>query len=144
MEEGLRENTCRKKVTVVGMIGYFIYQLIMIPAPVETLRMNDLSNQRFESDIRKNPETLTKKVKDYIFKFSDVLGKGSFSTVYKGYHQITHTTVAIKVVELKKINTTSLNELLKSEIEILQNVNHPNILHCYDVYFSASNCYIIT
>lgn len=30
-----------------------------------------------------------KKIQNYIFKFSDVLGQGNFSKVYKAFHEIT-------------------------------------------------------
>ncbi len=30
-----------------------------------------------------------KKIQNYIFKFSDLLGQGNFSKVYKAHHEIT-------------------------------------------------------
>jgi hypothetical protein len=30
-----------------------------------------------------------KKIQNYIFKFSDLLGQGNFSKVYRAYHEIT-------------------------------------------------------
>ena len=47
---------------------------------------------------------------------NDVIGKGSFSTVYRGRHQSTHQVVAIKVIELKKMQSSALTELLNSEV----------------------------
>ena len=32
-----------------------------------------------------------KKIQNYIFKFSDLLGQGNFSKVYKAHHEITST-----------------------------------------------------
>jgi len=37
-----------------------------------------------------------------------------------------------------------LEELLFSEIEILKELNHPNVLRCSEVFTSNRNCYIIT
>ena len=34
-------------------------------------------------------EPICKKIQNYIFKFSDILGKGNFSKVYKAHHEIT-------------------------------------------------------
>lgn len=34
-------------------------------------------------------EPICKKIQNYIFKFSDMLGKGNFSKVYKAHHEIT-------------------------------------------------------
>ncbi len=40
----------------------------------------------------KNQEKpLCKKIQNYIFKFSDKLGQGNFSSAYKGHHEITST-----------------------------------------------------
>jgi hypothetical protein len=32
---------------------------------------------------------ICKKIQNYIFKFSDMLGQGNFSKVYKAHHEIT-------------------------------------------------------
>jgi hypothetical protein len=34
-------------------------------------------------------EPICKKIQNYIFKFTDMLGKGNFSKVYKAHHEIT-------------------------------------------------------
>ena len=36
-----------------------------------------------------NNEPVCKKIQNYIFKFSDLLGQGNFSKVYKAHHEIT-------------------------------------------------------
>lgn len=59
---------------------------------------------------------VTKKVQNYYFNLNDVLGRGSFSTVYKGVEERTEEVVAVKVVELNKIESSILRELLYSEI----------------------------
>lgn len=42
------------------------------------------------------------------------------------------------------MRTSALRDLLKSEIEILKIVRHPNCLQCLDIFSSNSNCYIVT
>ena len=32
-----------------------------------------------------------KKIQDYVYRFCDFIGKGNFSKVFKGYHDITGT-----------------------------------------------------
>lgn len=42
------------------------------------------------------------------------------------------------------MHSSLLRDLLHSEIEILKRLWHPNILKCYEVFFSANHCYIVT
>lgn len=55
-----------------------------------------------ESPVSGN-KNITKKVQNYYFNLNDVLGRGSFSTVYKGIQEKTEDVVAVKVIELHKI-----------------------------------------
>lgn len=62
-----------------------------------------------------------KKIQNYIFKFSDLLGQGNFSKVYRAHHEITSNDsftsgeiVAIKIVELESLKSKKLEELLFS------------------------------
>ena len=41
--------------------------------------------------LNNNTEPTCKKIQNYIFKFSDMLGKGNFSKVYKAHNEITST-----------------------------------------------------
>lgn len=34
--------------------------------------------------------------------------------------------------------------MLDNEIQILKSLDHPNVIKCFDIYKTASNCYIIT
>lgn len=69
------------------------------------------------------------------------IGSGSFSTVWHARHKILGTEVAIKEIATARLNK-KLEESLMSEIDILRNVNHPNIIRLYDmiqvncIYFS--------
>jgi serine/threonine-protein kinase ULK/ATG1 len=79
------------------------------------------------------------------------VGKGSFSTVYKGYHEVratclllstlilttstlqeSHQQVAIKVVERNKL-TAKLFDNLQSEIDILKSLSHRHITRLVDI-----------
>lgn len=75
------------------------------------------------------------------------IGHGSFATVYLGreqvkevkfcfsiaqYTQKSNAKVAIKVVSLAKLNK-KLAENLVSEISILKNIEHPNIVKLYEI-----------
>ncbi|OAX32115.1 Pkinase-domain-containing protein [Rhizopogon vinicolor AM-OR11-026] len=70
------------------------------------------------------------------------IGKGSFATVYKGYHEDTHHQVAIKVVR-RDILTAKLLDNLQSEIEILKSLSHRHITKLIDIVRAERNIYLI-
>ncbi|KAJ2983122.1 hypothetical protein NUW54_g10666 [Trametes sanguinea] len=69
-------------------------------------------------------------VKPYVI-VSD-LGKGSFATVYRGYHEQTHQQVAIKTVSRSGLSP-KLFDNLQGEIEILKSLSHRHITRLLDV-----------
>ncbi|KAH9474396.1 Serine/threonine-protein kinase ATG1 [Psilocybe cubensis] len=72
----------------------------------------------------------------------DDIGKGSFATVYKGYHQDTRQTVAIKQVKRDNL-TTKLFENLQSEIQILKSLSHRHITKLIDIVRAEKHIYLI-
>ncbi|GJV76914.1 protein kinase, ATP binding site-containing protein [Tanacetum coccineum] len=60
------------------------------------------------------------------------LGSGSFSVVWHARHKIHGTEVAIKEILTGKLNK-KLEESLMSEIDILRNIDHPNIIRLHDM-----------
>ncbi|KAI0089392.1 kinase-like protein [Irpex rosettiformis] len=70
------------------------------------------------------------------------LGKGSFATVYRGYHEDTHTPVAIKTVNRNGLSQ-KLFENLRGEIDILKNLSHRHITRLLDLVYGERNIYLI-
>ncbi|KII91572.1 hypothetical protein PLICRDRAFT_156776 [Plicaturopsis crispa FD-325 SS-3] len=70
------------------------------------------------------------------------IGKGSFATVYKGYHEETHQQVAIKTVR-RDILTAKLFDNLQSEIEILKSLSHRHITKLINIVRAERNIYLI-
>lgn len=72
-----------------------------------------------------------------------ILGSGSCSKVYYGIHKVKQEEVAIK-----KLAFDQLPDVLKArtvkEINILQSVNHPNIIKLYDYKFDKDKLFLIT
>lgn len=60
------------------------------------------------------------------------IGAGSFSTVWHARHRAHGTEVAIKEIVTARLNN-KLQDSLKSEIVILQKINHPNIIRLHDM-----------
>ena len=65
------------------------------------------------------------------YKFHKEIGSGAFGKVYEVEHKTMHKYYACKRLSKKKIKNL---ESIKSEIELLKNLDHPNIVKLFEVY----------
>ncbi|KAJ5287788.1 hypothetical protein N7478_003474 [Penicillium angulare] len=70
------------------------------------------------------------------------IGRGSFATVYQGVHTKQRSLVAIKSVNLSKLNK-KLKDNLSSEIDILKGLHHPHIVALIDCHESTSHIHLV-
>ena len=73
---------------------------------------------------------------DYIFSRKRI-GKGAFSTIYKGTHKFNGKTYAIK--EICFDNLEKIRENIRREFTLMKALNHPNIIKLHDVFFDNFN-----
>jgi serine/threonine protein kinase len=71
------------------------------------------------------------------------IGKGSYSKVYKGYHKETKLEIAMKKIVFNKLQSNVKDKVI-SEINILQKMNHENIMKLYDYKFDGDYIILIT
>ncbi|KAF2255352.1 Serine/threonine-protein kinase atg1 [Trematosphaeria pertusa] len=76
------------------------------------------------------------------FKRMDHIGKGSFAEVYRGIHIEKRASVAIKSVNMSKLNK-KLKDNLVSEITILRSLHHPHIVALIDCQETPARMHII-
>lgn len=76
------------------------------------------------------------------YVISNEIGKGSFATVYRGYHGETRRAVAIKTIS-RSILTTKLLDNLESEINILKSLKNRHITELTDIIKAQRNIYLI-
>ncbi|THH10496.1 hypothetical protein EW146_g8351 [Bondarzewia mesenterica] len=106
----------------------------MAPSPAPTTPYRASSTQSSGKRIE------DEEVKPYVLVGD--LGKGSFATVYKGYHEETRVEVAIKTVSRSSLSTKLL-ENLQSEIYILKSLSHRHITRLIDIVSAERNIYLI-
>ena len=102
------------------------------------------------TDIKVNTKNfITKSVKNVFDTYEKIceLGNGAFGTVYKvkrknsGFNPIIR---ALKEISKEQMNKNEESEQeLKNEIEILKNIDHPNIMKIYEFFEDENNIYLI-
>ena len=78
---------------------------------------------------------------DFIIK--EKLGEGTFGKVRLGINRQTEETVAIKILDKKKIIKEKDKIRIDKELKILKSLRHPNIVHLYSDIQTGSYIYII-
>jgi len=73
-----------------------------------------------------------------IFEMVELLGEGSYGSVYKGRHIRTGEMVAIKVVELIQDEL----EEIKLEVDILRLCKHPNVVNYFGTYLRFDKLWV--
>ena len=74
-----------------------------------------------------------------IDNYENIFISDCFLKVYKAIHNKTNVEYAIKVISREKIESIKLQENLNSEITIMRDYNHMNIIHLYECFVSYMN-----
>ena len=78
-------------------------------------------------------------------KKSDQLGEGSFGAVKKVERIGTKTFHALKTIKKSSLDKNPmLPKLMISELQVLQDVTHPHIMHVNEILEDTHNYYIVT
>ncbi|KAL5708894.1 non-specific serine/threonine protein kinase [Ranunculus cassubicifolius] len=70
------------------------------------------------------------------------IGSGSFSVVWHARHKLHNVDVAIKEIVMDRLSK-KLQESLRSEIYILQKINHPNIIRLHDIIEAEGKIHLV-
>ena len=72
------------------------------------------------------------------YEIIEYIGSGSFSVVYKVQNITTKNIYSAKIISMKDMENQDFNESIKNEINILNKIDHPNIIKLIDS-FSIKN-----
>ena len=102
---------------------------------------------KISKDIKiKNLITLIDSKPEDNYKIINKLGKGSFGSVYKVKHKATREIRAMKIIKNTSIgdNDGAANQKFLKEIQVLRELEHPNIIKIFEYYIDNRYHYIIT
>jgi calcium/calmodulin-dependent protein kinase I len=76
------------------------------------------------------------------YKFEKHLGEGSFGIVRKAIRKANNEEYAIKCLEKSKMDMEDLYAL-SAEVEILSQIDHPNVVKLFEVYEDSAKFYMV-
>ncbi|KAI3742781.1 hypothetical protein L1987_60477 [Smallanthus sonchifolius] len=77
------------------------------------------------------------------YEIGKLLGHGNFAKVYHGRNLVTGMSVAIKIIDKKKVLKAEMMTHIKREISVMRLVKHPNIVRLHEVLASKTKIYFI-
>ena len=114
------------------------------------VKQSDTSAPKTVIDIKVNAKNFivqrTKNISD-VYEKVQFLGQGAFGSVYKVVRKNSGTREIIRA--LKEISKESMNvneenkEEIKNEIEVLKNIDHPNIMKIFEFFEDEKNLYLV-
>jgi len=87
------------------------------------------------------PHNDKRNIEDY-YELEKKIGVGSSSNVYLATHKETKVKYAVKVIDKKLISIAQF-ERIHGEIEILRNIQHPNIINMVDHFENTNKLYLV-
>lgn len=77
------------------------------------------------------------------YKISSCIGRGAYGEVRKCLSKETNALRAVKIINKKYLERTAEEQLL-SEISILKQMDHPNILKLYEFFQDPKRYFLVT
>ena len=79
------------------------------------------------------------------YKIAEVLGRGTFGEVRKCQHKQAKVKLAIKIISKNKVeNNETFKALMENELQILEDISHPNIVRIFELLHDENNYYIVS
>ncbi|PGH29254.1 STE/STE11/CDC15 protein kinase [[Emmonsia] crescens] len=112
------------------------------PAARSRVARSAISPSKRESTTRSSKSTAKDVAELTDFQLGDCLGKGAFGSVYRALNWGTGETVAVKQIKLTDLPKSELRVIMQ-EIDLLKNLDHPNIVKYHGFVKSIETLNII-
>ncbi|KAJ1285489.1 hypothetical protein BS78_03G282900 [Paspalum vaginatum] len=77
------------------------------------------------------------------YRLGRLLGCGNFAKVYKAHNVGTGEVVAIKVLNKDAVRRSGMAEKVKTEVDVMRCVHHPNVVRLHEVMATRSRIYFV-
>ncbi|WVZ68751.1 hypothetical protein U9M48_017651 [Paspalum notatum var. saurae] len=77
------------------------------------------------------------------YRLGRLLGCGNFAKVYKAHKVGTGEIVAIKVLNKDAVRRSGMAEKVKTEVDVMRRVHHPNVVRLHEVMATRSRIYFV-
>jgi serine/threonine protein kinase len=77
------------------------------------------------------------------YKFVDLLGRGGMGSVFLAWHTMMNRPVALKVIARESVQDPAVLERFFTEARAVAALDHPNIVHAYDVANEGDRYYLV-
>jgi serine/threonine protein kinase len=64
----------------------------------------------------------------------DLIGEGSFGTVYRASEMATRDLYAVKTIQKAHLNRNEVRTMVFNEIDIGRNIDHENVINMHRLY----------
>lgn len=103
---------------------------------------NDAGNSTGKSATSDEIDGVCTKPIEEVYTIGREIGTGGFSTVHEATRKSDQTKYAVKCIKKQQIEGEDI-KLLKREIQIMKQLDHPNILKLYEVYEDDEKFYLV-
>lgn len=73
-----------------------------------------------------------------------MLGQGTYGKVYSAKHKLANKKVALKCIEKTHVKNYARLKKIFNEVEILNNLNHDNIIKLYEIFENPKFYFFVT
>ncbi|XP_068634302.1 CBL-interacting serine/threonine-protein kinase 4 [Aristolochia californica] len=77
------------------------------------------------------------------YKLGRLIGQGSFAKVYYAKSVVDGTAFAVKVIDKKKLDETTMVPRVVREVSVMHRTNHPNIIRLHELMASKTKIYLV-
>lgn len=104
------------------------------------MQINTVFNkEKREKKHRKKYEIL----KEYGINLKKTIGKGSYAIVKLAFSTELNFDVAVRIVSLERAGRKVREKFLPRELEIVKELNHPNVVFYYQIIKTNLNVYVV-